>query len=156
MADVIGSARPSEFREPLVRAQRWIASVVTVVCLAIASGTQASAQELREIRLVADPDAESYRFEPASIKVKPGDVLLFRVVSGAPHNIALEPGTMNEATRQAWSDALPHRTAELSGPLLVRTGMTYRVVVPTVPTGTYRYFCLTHRAYDERGEIVIH
>ena len=61
---------------------------------------------------------------------------------------------MNEATRRAWSDALPHRTAELSGPLLVRTGMTYRVVVPTVP-GNYRYFCLTHRAYDERGEIVI-
>ena len=155
MADVIGSARLSESREPLVRAQRWIASVVTIVCLAIASGTRASAQELREIRLVADPDAESYRYEPASIAVKAGDVLLFRVVSGAPHNIAFEPGAMNEATRQAWSDALPHRTAELSGPLLVRTGMTYRVVVPTVPAGTYRYFCLTHRAYDERGEIVI-
>jgi len=138
-----------------VRAQRWIASVVTIVCLAIASSPRASAQELREIHLVADPDAGSYRFEPASINVKPGDVLLFRVVSGAPHNIALEPGSMNEATRQAWNDALPHRTAELSGPLLVRTGMTYRVVVPTVPAGTYRYFCLAHRAYDERGEIVI-
>ena len=155
MADVIGSARLSESREPLVRTQRWIASVVTIVCLTIASGTRASAQELREIRLVADPDAESYRFEPASIEVKAGDVLLFRVVSGAPHNIALEPGGMVEATRQAWNNALPGRTAELSGPLLVRTGMTYRVVVPAVPAGTYRFFCLSHRAYDERGEIVI-
>lgn len=138
-----------------MRAQRWIWTVVTGVCLAIASAARASAQELREIRMVADPDAESYRFEPASIQAKPGDVLLFRVVSGAPHNIALEPGGMAEATREAWSNALPHRTAELSGPLLVRTGMTYRVVVPAVPTGTYRYFCLTHRAYDEQGEIVI-
>jgi len=138
-----------------VRAQRWIVRVVTVVCLTVASGSYAFAQELREVRLVADPKAESYRFEPASIKAKPGDVLLFRVVSGAPHNIALEPGGMAEATRQAWNRALPGRTAELSGPLLVRTGMTYRVVVPAVPAGTYRYFCLTHRAYDEQGEIVI-
>lgn len=137
-------------------AQRWIGGVVTVVCLAIASSSQVSAQELREVRLVADPKAESYRFEPASTKAKPGDVLLFRVVSGAPHNISLEPGGMSEAARQAWNNALTGRTAELSGPLLVRTGMTYRVVVPTVPAGTYRYFCLTHRAYDERGEIVIH
>jgi plastocyanin len=138
-----------------VCAQRWSGSVVTVVCLAIACGSSASAQELREVRLVADPKAESYRFEPASIETKPGDVLLFRVVSGAPHNIALEPGGMAEATRQAWNNALPGRTAELSGPLLVRTGMTYRVVVPAVPAGTYRFFCLSHRAYDERCEIVI-
>lgn len=155
MADVIGSARPSQFRKPLVQAQRWIGSVVTVVCLAVASGSYASAQELREVRLVADPKAESYRFEPASINAKPGDVLMFRVVSGAPHNISLEPEGMDEATRQAWNKALPGRTAELSGPLLVRTGMTYRVLVPAVPAGTYRFFCLTHRAYDERGEIVI-
>jgi plastocyanin len=138
-----------------VPAQRWSGSVVTVVCLAIACGSSASAQELREVRLVADPKAESYRFEPASINARPGDVLLFRVVSGAPHNIELEPGGMAEATRQAWNSALPGRTAELSGPLLVRTGMTYRVVVPAVPTGSYRYFCLTHRAYDEQGEIVV-
>jgi plastocyanin len=153
---MIGTARPLEFRRPPVQAQRWIVGGVTVVCLTVASGSHAFAQELREVRLVADPKAESYRFEPASIKAKPGDVLLFRVVSGAPHNIALESGGMAEATRQAWNNALPGRTAELSGPLLVRTGMTYRVVVPAVPAGTYRYFCLTHRAYDERGEIVIH
>ena len=139
-----------------MRAQRCVGSVVTVVCLAIVCGSRAAAQELREIRLVADPKAESYRFEPSSTRAKPGDVLLFRVVSGAPHNIAFEPADMAEATRQAWNQALPSRTAELSGPLLVRTGMTYRVVVPAVPPGTYRYFCLTHRAYDERGEIVVH
>ena len=138
-----------------MRAQRWGGSVVTIVCLAMAYGSSASAQELREVRLVADPKAESYRFEPASINAKPGDVLLFRVVSGAPHNISLEPDGMAEPTRQAWNNALTGRTAELSGPLLVRTGMTYRVVVPAVPPGTYRYFCLSHRAYDERGEIVV-
>lgn len=136
-------------------AQRWVGIVVTVVSLAVVSGSSAAAQELREIRLVADPETKSYRFEPASTKARPGDVLLFRVVSGAPHNIALEPAGMPEAARQAWNSALPGRTADLSGPLLVRTGMTYRVVVPGVAPGTYRIFCLTHRAYDEQGEIVI-
>ena len=53
-------------------AQRWSGSVVTIVCLAIACASTAYAQELREVRLVADPKAESYRFEPASIEAKPG------------------------------------------------------------------------------------
>src|SRR4051794_41883289 len=105
--------------------------------------------------MVADPDAESYRFEPASIQAKPGDVLLFRVVSGAPHNIALEPGGMAEATRQAWNNALLGRTAELSGPLLVRIGMTYRVVVPAVPAGPHRVFCFRPRGGKATGGIVI-
>jgi len=26
-------------------------------------------------------------------------------------------------------------------------------VVPPLPPGTYQYFCLPHRAYDERGEL---
>ena len=157
MADVIGSARLSESREPLVRTQRWIASVVTIVCLAIASGTRASAQELREIRLVADPDAESYRFEPASIAVKAGDVLLFRVVSGAPHNIAFEPGAMNEATRPRGrgANALAHtgtdRSFERPAPGCA-PGLTYRVVVPTVPAGNLPVL-LSHPTapYDEAG-----
>jgi plastocyanin len=155
VAQVIGSARHSKSRKPLVPAQRWTAAAVTALCLASASVSRASAQELREIHLVAEPDRESYRFEPSSIKAKPGDVLQFRVMSGAPHNVVFERAGLTEPVHQAWNTALPRRAGDLSGPLLGRNGMTYRVVVPQVPAGTYRFFCLTHRAYDERGEVVV-
>jgi plastocyanin len=121
----------------------------------MASGSSAWAQELHDIRLVADPERESYRFEPQSIRAKPGDVLQFRVMSGAPHNVVFEGAGLAESAHEAWNAALPRRAGDLSGPLLGRNGMTYRVVVPAVPAGTYRYFCLTHRAYDERGEVVV-
>ena len=152
---MIGSARHSEFREPLVSTQRWMGAAVTVLCLAIVSVAKASAQQLHEVHLVAEPDRESYRFEPASIKARPGDVLQFRVMSGAPHNVVFEAGGMSDEVHEAWNSALTRRAGDLSGPLLGRTGATYRVMVPSVPAGTYRFFCLTHRAYDERGEVVV-
>jgi plastocyanin len=155
VADVIGSARLSEFRKPLVPTQRWLSAGVTALCLAIASVSKASAQQLHEVHLIAEPGRESYRFEPASIKAKPGDVLQFRVVSGAPHNVVFEGAGLAEPVHRAWNAALTRRAGDLSGPLLGRNGMTYRVVVPAVPAGRYRFFCLTHRAYDERGEVVV-
>jgi plastocyanin len=155
VADVIGSARPSEFRKPPVPTQRWIVAAVTALCLAIASASSASAQELHEIHLIAEPAQESYRFEPSSTKAKPGDLLQFRVMSGAPHSVVFERAGLSESVHQAWNAALTRRAGDLSGPLLGRNGMTYRVIVPAVPAGTYRFFCLTHRAYDERGEVVV-
>ncbi len=155
MAEVIGSARPAEFRKPLVPTQRWIAAAVTALCLAVASASSVSAQQLHEIHLVADPDRESYRFEPASVEARPGDLLQFRVMSGAPHSVVFEGAGMSEAVHQAWNGALTRRAGDLTGPVLGRDGMTYRVIVPRVPPGTYRYFCLPHRAYDERGQVVV-
>jgi plastocyanin len=105
--------------------------------------------------LIDEPDRESYRFEPSSIQAKPGDVLQFRVISGAPHNVAFEGAGMADAVRQAWNAALTRRAGDLSGPLLPQNGSTYRIVVPLVPPGAYRFFCLAHRAYDERGEVVV-
>jgi plastocyanin len=121
----------------------------------MASAPVAAAQQLHEIHLIAGPDGESYRFEPASTKAKPGDVLQFRVISGAPHNVVFEGAGLSEAVHQAWNSALVRRAGDLSGPVLGRTGATYRVVVPGVPPGAYRFFCLPHRAYDERGEVVV-
>ena len=138
-----------------MRAQRWMGAAVTALSLAIASVSTASAQQLHEVHLVAQPESESYRFEPASIEAKPGDVLQFRVMSGAPHNVVFEGRGMPDAVHQAWNSALTRRAGDLSGPLLGRNGMTYRVLVPAVPAGTYHFFCLTHRAYDEQGEVVV-
>ena len=55
---------------------------------------------------------------------------------------------------QKLNAAMPRRAGELSSPLLTE-GTEYRIVIPPLTAGTYRFFCLPHKAYDERGEVTI-
>jgi plastocyanin len=116
--------------------------------------TPAAAQEVHEIRMVADGKGES-RFVPASVSARRGDVLLFKAVSGAPHSVVFEANELSAQAREKLNAALPRRAGDLSSPLLTE-GSEYRIVVPHgLPGGTYRFFCLPHRAYDMRGEVTI-
>lgn len=115
----------------------------------------AAAQGTHVVRLSADAGKDAYRFEPSSLTVQPGDVIVFRVASGAPHSIVFEGEGMSPGVRGAFNTAMPGRSADLSSPLLTSAGKEYRVVVPQVPAGTYAYYCLPHRAYDMRGTITI-
>jgi plastocyanin len=50
---------------------------------------------------------------------------------------------------------MPRRAGDLSSPLLTE-GSEYRIAVPHgLAAGTYRFFCLPHRAYDMRGEVTV-
>jgi plastocyanin len=115
----------------------------------------AGAQETHVVRLVADPTMDVYRFEPASISVHPNDLIVFTVTSGAPHSIVFEGGDLSPGVRGAFNNALAGRSGDLSSPLLTAAGKDYRLVVPQVPAGRYRFYCLPHRAYDMRGELVV-
>jgi len=115
---------------------------------------QAAAQEVHEIRMVADGKGE-FSFVPASVSARRGDVLLFKAVSGAPHSVVFEGKDLTAQTREKFNAALPRRSGDLSSPLLTE-GSEYRIVVPSgIPAGTYKFFCLPHRAYDMRGEVTV-
>jgi plastocyanin len=121
---------------------------------ALALGTAGvSAQEVHEIQMISAGKGE-FRFEPASVTARRGDVLLFKAVSGAPHSVVFEGRELSEEARQKINAALPRRAGDLSSPLLTE-GIEYRVVVPALAAGTYRYFCLPHRAYDMRGQVTV-
>lgn len=113
----------------------------------------ASAQTTHLVKLRADTVGREYLIEPAVVSVHPKDVVVFQVVSGAPHNITFEGSGLSPQAHAALNAALPRRSADLSSPLLVASGTEYRIVVPSIPPGTYKFFCLPHRAYDERGEL---
>jgi plastocyanin len=111
----------------------------------------AAAQRVHEVRIEADPQKEIYRFTPARVTAKPGDVLLFRAVTGTPHSIVFEARRLSGVAREALNGAMGRRSGELSSPLLSPDGAEYRMIVPALPPGMYEFFCLPHRAYDERG-----
>jgi plastocyanin len=128
--------------------------LAVLVGLLALGATQAAAQEVHEIRMVADGKGEA-RFVPGSVSARRGDVLLFKAVRGAPHSVVFEGKDLTDQAREKLNAALPRRAGDLSSPLLTE-GSEYRMVVPPgIPAGTYKFFCLPHRAYDMRGEVTV-
>lgn len=132
----------------------WLVSLSSLV-LVCGVTANAEAQKVHEIRLDASPEKEIFRFSPAQVTARPGDVLLFRAVSGTPHSIVFESGGLSGPAHEALNGALSRRSGDLSSPLLTPNGAEYRMVVPTLAPGRYAFFCLPHRAYDMRGELQI-
>ena len=128
--------------------------VVTAAFTAVVTAA-VSAQATHLVRMVANPGNHEYRFEPAEVVASPGDILVFRAVSGSPHSVVFEGEGLSPGVRGAINSAMPERSGDLSSPLLTAAGKEYRMVVPQVPAGTYPYYCLPHRAYDMRGSITI-
>jgi plastocyanin len=123
--------------------------------LAASTSSSASAQTTHVVRLVANPSTDTYRFEPANVQARPNDVLVFQVVSGAPHSVVFEGKDLGSATRVAFNSAMPSRAGDLSSPLLTASGTEYRMTVPQVPPGSYPFYCLPHRAYDMQGTLMV-
>ena len=133
-------------------------------CLMVLSGSlallagiadQAAAQRVHEIRLEASATRDIFRFIPARVTARRGDVLLFKTASGSPHSIVFEVAGLSGSAHEALNGAMPRRASDLSSPLLNPDGAEYRVVVPALPPGRYEFFCLPHRAYDMRGTLQI-
>jgi plastocyanin len=123
--------------------------------LVVGGSTSAVAQTTHVIRLEAEPEQELHRFVPARVTAKPGDVLRFRVTSGAPHNIAFEAQGLPAQAHEALNAAMPSRSGDLSGPVLTANGAEYRMTVPAIPPGRYVFFSLPHRAYEMTGELIV-
>ena len=115
----------------------------------------AQAQRVHEIRLEANSERETYRFNPEQVTVRPGDMLVFRAVSGVPHSVVFESAGLSDQAHEALNGAMNRRAGDLSSPLLTQQGAEYRVVVPQLSPGTYQFFCLPHRAYDMRGRMKV-
>ena len=123
--------------------------------VALFAPVPAQAQKVHEIRLEANPAKETYRITPPLVTARPGDVLLFKAGRGVPHSIVFESAGLNEAAHEALNGAMARRSGDLSSPLFTQEGAAYRIIVPRVTPGIYHFYCLPHRAYDERGQLRI-
>ena len=133
--------------------KRMIRCITVAAGLMMLSAVQLDAQEVHEIRMVSSGKGE-FRFEPASVKARRGDVLLFLAVSGGPHSVVFQGKGVSPADRERLNEAMRRRAGDLSSPLLT-DGTEYRIVVPALTAGAYHFFCLPHKAYDMQGEVVV-
>ena len=132
---------------------RCLRSIAVATGLLAAGAARSAAQEVHEIRMVSSGKGE-FRFDPAAVTARRADVLLFRSVSGGPHSVVFEGKGLSADDRERLNQAMPRRAGELSSPLLT-DGAEYRVVVPALAAGTYRFFCLPHKAYDMKGQVTV-
>jgi plastocyanin len=123
--------------------------------LAAVMPSAAPAQASHVVRLIANPKHDVYRFEPTAVQARPNDIIVFQVVSGAPHSVVFEGKDLSPGVRGAFNNAMPNRAGDLSSPLLTASGTEYRMTVPQVPAGAYPFYCLPHRAYDMKGTLTI-
>jgi len=150
------SHRKSIYGRHLGHAKARAALIVCVAALTrLLAPPACDAQTTHIIRLEVDRERDVHRFVPARISAKAGDVLIFRVSSGAPHALGFEPAGLSTAARIVLQAAMPDPTADLQGPVLSKNGMEYRVTVPRLPPGTYRFYSTPHRAYEMRGELIV-
>ena len=126
-------------------------AVILVACVAAAP---AHAQQVHQVKLI-HATGDGFRFQPNRINARPGDVLEFVVETGGPYVVGFEAQDLSEAARELLNEAIPERSGVLRGPVLPGPGSRFRVALPGLPRGSYRFASVTHLAYRMGGVLVI-
>jgi plastocyanin len=128
--------------------------ILNGMLLAVAPLSTLAAQRVHSVRLVQTSGGE-FRFEPGRVNASPGDVLEFTVRSGGPYVVGFEPADLDDRARDLLDVAIPERTGFLRGPVLAGPGSAFRITIPGLPKGSYRFLGVTHMAYRMEGRLVI-
>ncbi len=100
-------------------------------------------------------DGSTYKFEPAALTIKSGDVVHFHNVSGGPHNVSFWADSIPAGAAAVLNAAMMDQTAALSGPLLVEPNAVYTITFAGAPAGNYKFYCLPHAAMNMNGVITV-
>jgi plastocyanin len=106
-----------------------------------------------EVRMLGD--ATGYRFRPASITARVGDVVRFVNVSGGPHNVVFYADRIPSGAAATLQKNMGQTIGPLSGTLLMAPNEDYTVSLAGLPAGTYNYYCLPHQAMKMTGRIKV-
>ncbi len=131
-----------------------MARLLLLLPLLLAAG-ELSAQKTQVVVLTRSSDGTVYRFSPGRLTVKPGDVVEFRAESGAPYSVAFEPADLDARGRSLIAAALSRPRGELRSPVLSDSGSRFRMTVPALSPGSYRFFELTHMSYRMAGLMIV-
>ena len=103
------------------------------------------------VRMVGDE--KGFRFEPATITARVGDVVRFVNVSGGPHNVAFWADRIPSGAAAKLQKNMGETTDALSGAMIFDTNAVYTVSLAGLPAGTYNYYCAPHLAMHMTGRI---
>ena len=100
-------------------------------------------------------EGSTYKFDPAELTIKAGDVVNFHNKSGGPHNVSFWGDSIPKGGADVLKGAMPDQMAPLEGPLLTEPDAVYKVSFAGAPTGEYKFYCLPHLALGMKGKITV-
>jgi len=107
-----------------------------------ASGNVVNGGVVHDVDMVFD--GSDYRFVPAGLSIKAGDIVRFHNQSGGPHNVAFWEDSIPAGAAQVLQRAMPNQMAPLAGEMVVTPDATYEISFAGAPAGMYGYYCLPH------------
>jgi plastocyanin len=99
-------------------------------------------------------EGSDYKFVPATLTIKAGDMVRFTDVSGGPHNVQFYADSIPAGAAAALDAGMPDKMTSLAGPM-VETGGSYTVSFAGAPVGDYKYYCLPHQAMGMKAMITV-
>lgn len=106
-----------------------------------------------EVQMVLE--GSTYKYVPAELTVKAGDKVVFKNVSGGPHNVQFVADSIPAGAAAVLDAAMADKMGPVAGPLLAEPNAVYEVSFAGAPAGKYPYFCLPHQAMGMKGVITV-
>ena len=100
-------------------------------------------------------EGSTYKFDPAELTIKSGDVVNFHNKTGGPHNVSFWADSIPAGAADKLKAGMPDQMAPLEGPLLTEPEGVYKVTFAGAPTGDYKFYCLPHLALGMHGKITV-
>jgi len=100
-------------------------------------------------------EGSTYKFDPAELTIKAGDVINFHNKSGGPHNVSFWSDSIPSGAADALKAGMPDQMAPLEGPLLTEPDAVYKVSFAGAPAGEYKFYCLPHLALGMHGKVKV-
>ena len=100
-------------------------------------------------------EGSSYKYVPAELTIKSGDVVRFHNVSGGPHNVSFWADSVPSGAAEALKTGMPDQMAPLEGSLLTEVNAIYTINFASAPAGEYKFYCLPHLALGMKGKLTV-
>jgi plastocyanin len=96
-------------------------------------------------------DATGFFFEPKELVIQRGDLVRWKMVDGAPHNVNFTGREFPQGAR-----VLLENRRKLMGLMLQTPGQTYEIhFTDEFPLGEYNYVCDPHAVLNMTGKLII-
>ena len=98
----------------------------------------------------------TYKYDPATITAKAGDVIKFHNKSGGPHNVAFDAASIPSGSAAAIDAALgATKMGPLTGALVTEPNAVITFPTAGLPAGTYNFHCTPHQALGMKGVLTV-
>ena len=118
-----------------------------------AAGAPAATGTTHNVDMVLE--GSSYKFVPAELTIKSGDVVNFHNKNGFPHNVSFWQDSIPSGAAEVLKAGMPDQMAPLEGSLLTEPNAIYTVNFAGAPAGEYKYYCLPHLALGMKGKLKV-